>query len=430
MRVLMVGAGGVGDAAARIAAERPFFESWVVADYDLDPRAAHRRRGDLARTTGESRFGAAQVDASDAGAVAALAREVRCHARLQRGRPAVRAADLRGRARGRRRLPRHGDEPVQPAPERALREGRRQARRRPAGAGGGVGGRRAGWPWSASASSRACPTCSPATPPTTCSATSTSWAPATAPTSSSATRRATRCSRPASRCGRSSRSASTRPWCGSASGPSAPTAPTTSRPASSPCRRSPSRRSSTSPSGIGPVECVHVEHEEVLLMPRWVEADKVTFKYGLGEEMIGDPAHAAHARPRRHRAGDRQGRAGQPARRRRRRAARPRHHRPADGGQDLRRAVGHRHRQGRPAAPHLPLPRVRQRRHDARLRRPVRRVADRRQPGRRAGAAGRRHLVAARACSARRRSTPCPFLDLLAAPKPEGYGSPWGLEDR
>jgi hypothetical protein len=23
-----------------------------------------------------------------------------------------------------------------------------------------------------------------------------------------------------------------------------------------------------------------------------------------------------------------------------------------------------------------------------------------------------------------------PFLDLLAAPKPAGYGSPWGLEDR
>lgn len=40
------------------------------------------------------------------------------------------------------------------------------------------------------------------------------------------------------------------------------------------------------PEGIGPVECVHVEHEEVLLMPRWVEADRVTFKYGLGEEFI------------------------------------------------------------------------------------------------------------------------------------------------
>ena len=35
MRVLMIGAGGVGDAAAKIAAERDFFESWVVADYDL-----------------------------------------------------------------------------------------------------------------------------------------------------------------------------------------------------------------------------------------------------------------------------------------------------------------------------------------------------------------------------------------------------------
>jgi saccharopine dehydrogenase-like NADP-dependent oxidoreductase len=40
------------------------------------------------------------------------------------------------------------------------------------------------------------------------------------------------------------------------------------------------------PEGIGPVECVNVEHEEVLLMPRWVEARRVTFKYGLGEEFI------------------------------------------------------------------------------------------------------------------------------------------------
>ncbi len=40
------------------------------------------------------------------------------------------------------------------------------------------------------------------------------------------------------------------------------------------------------PEGIGPVECVNVEHEEVLLMPRWVDARRVTFKYGLGEEFI------------------------------------------------------------------------------------------------------------------------------------------------
>ena len=40
------------------------------------------------------------------------------------------------------------------------------------------------------------------------------------------------------------------------------------------------------PAGIGPVECVNVEHEEVLLMPRWVPAQRVTFKYGLGSEFI------------------------------------------------------------------------------------------------------------------------------------------------
>jgi saccharopine dehydrogenase-like NADP-dependent oxidoreductase len=41
------------------------------------------------------------------------------------------------------------------------------------------------------------------------------------------------------------------------------------------------------PEGIGPVECVNVEHEEVLLMPRWIDAERVTFKYGLGVEFIG-----------------------------------------------------------------------------------------------------------------------------------------------
>jgi saccharopine dehydrogenase-like NADP-dependent oxidoreductase len=40
------------------------------------------------------------------------------------------------------------------------------------------------------------------------------------------------------------------------------------------------------PEGIGPVECVNVEHEEVLLIPRWIDAKRVTFKYGLGTEFI------------------------------------------------------------------------------------------------------------------------------------------------
>lgn len=40
------------------------------------------------------------------------------------------------------------------------------------------------------------------------------------------------------------------------------------------------------PEGIGPVECVNVEHEEVLMIPRWVDAKRVTFKYGIGQEFI------------------------------------------------------------------------------------------------------------------------------------------------
>ena len=68
MRILMVGAGGVGSAAAKIAARRGFFESYVVADYDVS--RAERVVDGLA----DPRFVAAQVDASSADAVAALAR--------------------------------------------------------------------------------------------------------------------------------------------------------------------------------------------------------------------------------------------------------------------------------------------------------------------------------------------------------------------
>ena len=70
----MVGSGGVGDAAARIAAERDFFELWVVADYDAS-RAERTVAAAVERNPDESRFVTAQVDASSAEAVTALARE-------------------------------------------------------------------------------------------------------------------------------------------------------------------------------------------------------------------------------------------------------------------------------------------------------------------------------------------------------------------
>ena len=48
------------------------------------------------------------------------------------------------------------------------------------------------------------------------------------------------------------------------------------------------------PEGVGPVECVNVEHEEVLLVPRWLSARRVTFKYALGSDFI-DKLRTIHA---------------------------------------------------------------------------------------------------------------------------------------
>ena len=42
----------------------------------------------------------------------------------------------------------------------------------------------------------------------------------------------------------------------------------------------------TFPEGIGTHTCVNVEHEEVVLMPRWLDVGRVTFKYGLGDEFV------------------------------------------------------------------------------------------------------------------------------------------------
>src|SRR6478735_898433 len=59
MRVLLVGAGGVGGSIAVIAARRDFFELMVVADFDA------ARAAQVAGSTGDPRFVPAQVDASD-----------------------------------------------------------------------------------------------------------------------------------------------------------------------------------------------------------------------------------------------------------------------------------------------------------------------------------------------------------------------------
>ena len=159
------------------------------------------------------------------------------------------------------------------------------------------------------------------------------------------------------------------------------------------------------PAGIGPVECVNVEHEEVVLIPRWVDCRRVTFKYGLGEEFIGVLKTLEPARARLDRAAAREGRRGGAARRRRGRAARSRDARRPDDGQDVRGDARDRYGQGRWPAGRLPAPRGRQRVGDGARRRAGRRLADRGQPGRGDGAARLGRVAGRGRARARRRST-------------------------
>jgi len=78
MRILLVGAGGVGDAIAKIAARRSFYEAIIVSDYDISraERTIAWIRGRHGEEVG-SKFIAAQIDASDPDAVATVAREHR-----------------------------------------------------------------------------------------------------------------------------------------------------------------------------------------------------------------------------------------------------------------------------------------------------------------------------------------------------------------
>ncbi len=76
MRILLIGAGGVGDAIVKIAADRNFFEKLVVADYDIS-RAEKSVAwiNEWSKPEIAQKVEAAQIDASDPSKVAALAEE-------------------------------------------------------------------------------------------------------------------------------------------------------------------------------------------------------------------------------------------------------------------------------------------------------------------------------------------------------------------
>jgi saccharopine dehydrogenase-like NADP-dependent oxidoreductase len=274
----MVGAGGVGDAAARIAAERDFFEAWVVADHDVS-RAERTVAAASARGAGGERFSSARVDASDADAVAALAREVRATHVFNAVDPRFVVPIFEGaRAAGADYLDmamslsrRHPSEPysrvgVKLGDEQFAQAGEWEAEGRLALVGIGVEpglsdvfaryaadhlfseidelGTRDGANLvirDEDGTEVFAPGFSMWTIIEECLNPPVVWEKARAGEPDGG-------------------------WY---------TLPAFSEP-----------EVFDFPEGIGPVECVHVEHEEVLLMPRWVDARKVTFKYGLGEEMI------------------------------------------------------------------------------------------------------------------------------------------------
>jgi saccharopine dehydrogenase (NAD+, L-lysine-forming) len=267
MKVLCVGAGGVGSAAAKIAARRPFFEAWVMADYD--PARAER----AATAAGDPRFTAEQVDASDAESVAHLARKQDCDVVFNAVDPRFVLPIFNGAlAAGCDYLDmamslssRHPTQPyeltgVKLGDEQFAAAGEWERMGRLALVGIGVEpglsdifaryaadhlfseideiGVRDGANLVVAGPD---------------------GAPSLAPSFSIWTT-IEECLNPPVVFEEG------RGWF-------------TTLPFSEP-------ETFDFPAGIGPVECVNVEHEEVLLIPRWVKARRVTFKYGLGEEFI------------------------------------------------------------------------------------------------------------------------------------------------
>src|ERR1700760_4031986 len=164
MRILLVGAGGVGTAFARIAARRAFAEL-VIADYDLGraQRAAAARDG----------YQAVPLDARDEQAAVGLLRQHRCDVLMNATdprfvMPLFRAALQAGVHYLDMAMSLSYPHPDEPCRRTGVKLGDEQF------------ALASGWE---RGSGRGCPTVSPGTPPTSCSARSPSWASGTVPIS-------------------------------------------------------------------------------------------------------------------------------------------------------------------------------------------------------------------------------------------------------
>ncbi|WP_329406546.1 saccharopine dehydrogenase NADP-binding domain-containing protein [Streptomyces sp. NBC_00704] len=264
MRVLLVGAGGVGTAITRIAARRPFFEAMVVADYD-----PARADAAVAALDGDERFHAERVDASDEAAVTALLARHRCDVLLNATDPRFVMPLFHAARAGGARYVDMAMSLSRPHPERPYEEC----------------GVRLGDAQFAEADE---------------------WAEAGAlalvgmgvePGLSDVFARyaADELFDEIEEIG--VRDGANLTVEGHDFAPSFSIWTTIEECLNPPVVYEADRGWFTTepfsepevfdfPEGIGPVECVNVEHEEVLLVPRWVKARRVTFKYGLGGEFV------------------------------------------------------------------------------------------------------------------------------------------------
>ena len=182
------------------------------------------------------------------------------------------------------------------------------------------------------------------------------------------------------------------------------------------------------PEGIGPMECVNVEHEEVLLVPRSMpDVRRVTFKYALGADFIDKLKTIRDLGMDRTDKVSVKGVEVAPARRAGRHHPRPHHPWRPDGRPGHGRDLGHRP-QGRPAARGVPLPALRRAGGLGAVRRAGGGMADRLQPGGGHGAAGHRCVVRSRASSDPRHLTPTHIWPSLTVTASTGGCTRWSLE--
>ena len=134
MKVLLVGVGGVGEAIAVIAKDKPWVEKLVLCRLQRRPGQRGPGQGGLAgaHAGGVHRRGR---QGADRGAGA----QARGRPHPQRRGPGVQRGHLRRRLRGRLQLHGHGHDPVHPSCDRPLQHVRRQAGRLPVRAGRGLG---------------------------------------------------------------------------------------------------------------------------------------------------------------------------------------------------------------------------------------------------------------------------------------------------